>query len=118
MLIPFYSGDLDAGEELLRPLRTFGPPSADLVQPKPYLAHQAMFDSGVPHHWGYYWKSHYLPPLSDGAIDVMLEHSWRKTAPTSYALVFHMGGAISRHAEDETAASGRDAMHTFNVNAA
>lgn len=118
MLIPVYSGDLDAGEELLRPLRSFGPPAADLVQRKPYLAHQGMFDSGVPHHWGYYWKSHYLPPLSDGAIDVMLEHSWRKASPASYAIVFHMGGAISRHNEDETAASGRDAMHALNVNAA
>ena len=118
MLTPFYSGDLDLGEEILRPLRAFGPPAADLVQRKPYVAHQSMFDSGVPHHWGYYWKSHYLPPLSDSAIDVLLEHSWRKSSPSSYALVFHMGGAISRHAADETAASGRDAMHTLNINAA
>ena len=53
LLIPFYSGDLDAGEEVLRPLRSFGPPAADVVQRKPYLAHQSMFDAGVPHHWGY-----------------------------------------------------------------
>ena len=118
LIIPCYSGDLDAGEELLRPLRSFGPPAADLVQHKPYTAHQAMFDAGVPHHWGYYWKSHYLPPLSDGAIETMLERAWRKSSPASYTIVFHLGGAIARHADDETAASGRDAMHAVNINAA
>jgi FAD/FMN-containing dehydrogenase len=118
MLIPFFSGDLGAGEDILRPLRTFATPVADLVERKAYIAHQGMFDSGVPHHWGYYWKSHYLPALNDGSIEVLLEHSWRKTSPASYTLIFHMGGAISRHADEETAASGRDALHTLNINAA
>lgn len=118
LLIPFYCGDLDAGEEVLRPLRTFGPPAADLVQRKPYLAHQGMFDASVPHHWGYYWKSHYLPPLSDGAISTMVERAWRKTSPASYTIVFHLGGAIARHSKNHTAAGGRDAMHAININAA
>lgn len=118
MLTPCYSGDLDGGEALLEPLRRFGPPAADLVQRKPYVAHQSMFDAGVPHHWGYYWKSHYLPPLTDDAIGSMVERSWRKSSPASYTLVFHLGGAIARHPDDETAASGRDAMHAININAA
>lgn len=118
LVIPCWCGDLDEGEAALRPLREFGPPAADLVQRKPYVAHQSMFDSGVPHHWGYYWKSHYLPPLSDGAIDVLLEQSWRKTSPASYTLLFHLGGAIGRLPEDASAASGRDAAHAININAA
>ena len=118
LVIPCFSGDLDAGEEVLRPLRSFGPPAADLVQRKPYLAHQSMFDAGVPHHWSYYWKSHYLPPLTTDAIDTMVDRSWRKTSSASYAIVFHLGGAIARQGEDETAASGRDAMHALNINAA
>ncbi len=118
MLIPFWSGDLREGEAILSPLRRFGQPAVDLVQRKPYLAHQSMFDAGVPHHWGYYWKSHYLPPLADGAIEVLVEHSWRKTSPASYALLFHLGGAISQRPEDASAASGRDALHAMNINAA
>ena len=118
LVIPCYCGDLDQGEDVLRPLREFGPPSADLVQRKPYMAHQSMFDAGVPHHWGYYWKSHYLPPLSDVAIDVLLDRSWRKASPASYTIVFHLGGAIARLAEDSSAAGGRDAAHAINVNAA
>ncbi|HVH65073.1 MAG TPA: FAD-binding oxidoreductase [Candidatus Acidoferrum sp.] len=118
MVIPFYSGDLGAGEAILAPLRRFGPPAADLVRRQPYLTHQGFFDASVPHHWGYYWKSHYLPPLSDGAIDVLLSRAWQKTSPSSYTLLFHMGGAIARRPADFSAAGGRDAAHAMNINAA
>ena len=118
LVIPCWSGDLEEGEAVLRPLRDFGPPAADLVRRKPYVGHQTMFDASVPHHWGYYWKSHYLPPISDGAVDTLLEHAWRKSAKTSYTLIFQLGGAIARRPEDSSAASGRDAMHALNINAA
>lgn len=118
MVIPFYSGELDAGEALLAPLRRFGPPAADLVRRQPYLAHQGFFDASVPHHWGYYWKSHYLPPLSDGAVDVLLSHAWKKRSPASYTLIFHMGGAIAQRPADFSAAGGRDAAYAMNINAA
>jgi FAD/FMN-containing dehydrogenase len=118
MLIPFHSGDLREGASLMEPLRRFVRPAADLVERKSYLAHQAMFDAGVPHGWSYYWKSHYLPPLTDGAIEVMVERSWQKSAATSYTLLFHLGGAIARVPEDSSAASGRDAAHAMNINAA
>ncbi|TAN32854.1 FAD-binding oxidoreductase [bacterium] len=118
MLIPCYAGEPEHGEEVLRPLRKFGPPAADLVQRKPYLEHQSMFDASVPHHWGYYWKSHYLPSLTDAAVEVMLERAWGKASPASYTLLFHLGGAIAERPEDATAASGRDAVHAININAA
>ncbi|GAC1368462.1 MAG: FAD-binding oxidoreductase [Pseudarthrobacter sp.] len=118
LVIPCYSGDLDEGEALLRPLREFGPPAADLVRRKPYVEHQSMFDASVPHHWGYYWKSHYLPPLTADAIEVLLERSWAKNSPASYTLLFHMGGAMANGPEGGSAASGRDAAHAMNINAA
>jgi FAD/FMN-containing dehydrogenase len=118
MLIPFWSGDLAEGENILAPLRRVTHPAADLVQRKRYLAQQSMFDAGVPHGWNYYWKSHYLPPLTDGAIDVLIDRSWRKASPASYTLLFHLGGAISGRPTDASAASGRDASHAININAA
>ncbi len=39
-----YAGSLDAGEEVLRPLRELGPPLLDLVQSMPYSAVQTMAD--------------------------------------------------------------------------
>jgi len=117
-LLPFYTGDLDEGERLLRPLRSFGPPAADLIQRKPYTAHQALLDATVPHGWGYYWKSHYLPPLTDAAIDTLADHAWRKSSAASYTLVFHLGGQIARLPADHSAATGRDANHALVINAA
>ena len=118
MLIPCYSGDLDEGVAVLEPLRRAVTPVADLVQRKPYLAHQSMFDAAVPPGWGYYWKSHYLPPLTDGAIDTMVELAWQKTSAASFSLLFHLGGAIAERPQDASAASGRDAAHALNINAA
>lgn len=102
----------------LRPLRRFIEPAADLVQRRPYVAHQSSFDAGVPHGWGYYWKSHYLLPLTDGAIDALVERAWQKTSRASYTLLFHFGGAIAARPEDSSAASSRDAAHALNINAA
>jgi hypothetical protein len=116
-LVPCYSGDLDQGERLLRPLRAFGPPAADLVQRKPYLAHHAMFDATSPHGWGYYLKSHYLPPLTDAAVDTLADHAWQAASSASYALLFHLGGQIARRPDHHSAARGRDAQHAIVINA-
>jgi hypothetical protein len=77
-----------------------------------------MFDAMVPHHWGYYWKSHYLPPLTQAAIDALVDGAWRTSSPASYTQIFHLGGQIARLPDDHSAAGGRDAMHAVNINAA
>ena len=43
-ILACYSGPAEAGEDVLRPLRTFGPPVADLIRPMPYVAAQALID--------------------------------------------------------------------------
>jgi FAD binding domain len=78
-----YAGDLARGETVLAPLRALAEPLIDLIQPKPYVAHQEMFDASVPHGLRYYWKSHYLPPLGDAAIDALIEHAWAAPSPQS-----------------------------------
>jgi hypothetical protein len=75
-----------------------------------------MFDATVPHGWHYYWKSAELPPLSDGAIETLAEHAAAQTSPLSYCITFHLGGAVSRVGEEETAFSQRDATHNVNIN--
>ena len=44
-----YAGPVDEGMKVVRPLKAFGSPVLDLCEPKPYLAHQAMFDPSFPH---------------------------------------------------------------------
>jgi hypothetical protein len=71
-----------------------------------------------PHGWGYYWKSHYLPPLTDAAIDALAEHAWRKSSSASYTLLIHLGGQIARLPGRHSAAGGRDAKHAIVINSA
>ena len=75
----------------------------DLIRPTPYVSHQALFDATAPHGLSYYWRSEYLPPLSDALIDTLVEHAWRVATPESYTIVFHLGGAVGRE-DPETSA--------------
>ncbi|HET7737527.1 MAG TPA: FAD-binding oxidoreductase, partial [Tepidiformaceae bacterium] len=112
-----YAGSPDEGAEVVRPLKQLGRPIADLLEPKPYTALQSMFDPLVPHGWHRYWKSVELPPLTDDAIDTLVERSSALTSPKSYCIVFQLGGALGRVGEDEMAFSQRDAAHNVNINA-
>ena len=46
-LVVCYNGAVDEGERVLAPLRAFGPPIADLVEPMPYAAMQTHARRGV-----------------------------------------------------------------------
>ena len=112
-----YAGRAQEGLEVVRPLKEFGNPIADLLEPMPYLALQSMFDPFVPHGWHRYWKSVELPQLTDAGIDTLMEHASVQTSPRSYCIVFQLGGALSRVAETETAYGQRDAAYNVAINA-
>ena len=50
---------------MIRPLREFGSPVLDLCAPKPFVAHQAMFDPSFPHGRWYYMRSCDVAELTD-----------------------------------------------------
>src|SRR5262245_17972552 len=112
-----YAGAPEEGAEVVRALKEFGSPIVDLLEPKPYLALQSMFDPAAPHGWHYYWKSVELPPLTDAAIETLVEHASEQTSPKSYCIVFQLGGALGRVREGETAFSQRHAGHNVDINA-
>jgi FAD/FMN-containing dehydrogenase len=117
MVAACYAGPLEEGVDVVRPLKEFGNPIADLVEPKPYLELQSMFDPFVPHGWHRYWKSVELPPLTNEAIDTLVEHASVQTSPKSYCIAFQLGGMLSRVGRDETAFTQRDAAYNVNINA-
>jgi len=112
-----WAGDVEEGERVLRPLRSFGSPVLDRCEPKPFVEHQAMFDPSFPHGRWYYMRSCDVDVLSDEVIDITAEHSMRIGSPLTAFPIWQMGGAVARVGEGETAFNGRQAGHTFNITA-
>jgi hypothetical protein len=117
-LVASYAGPITDGERTLRPLRELGTPRLDAIAPKPYAAHQRMFDAAFPHGRHYYWKSRKLKPLSDATIAVISERARTITSRFSAVSLYTLGGAVARVGEQETAYPRRSAAHDINVVAA
>jgi hypothetical protein len=112
MVVGCYVGDLDEGDRVVRPLRNFGAPLLDLWKPKPFVAHQAMFDPSFPHGRWSYFRSCNIAQLTDQIIDLVAANGTRIASPHSAFPIFQLGGAISRVADDDTAYGGRTAAYT------
>jgi FAD/FMN-containing dehydrogenase len=115
-VVACYAGDVEEGERVLRPMRGFGSPVLDVFAPKPFLAHQKMFDPSFRHGCWYYVRSCDVAELSDDVLDVVVEHGRRISSPLSSIALWQMGGAVGRVPDDATAFSGRSAGFTFNIN--
>lgn len=115
-IVACYAGPVEDGERVVRPLKDFGSPLLDLCQPKPYLAHQKMFDPSFPHGWWYYIRSCDVAALDDDVIDIVVEHGRRIVSPITSIALWQMGGAVARIDEGATAFNGRKAGFTFNIN--
>src|ERR687889_104485 len=109
---------IEDGEKAVKPLKAFGSPVLDLCVPKPFLAHQAMFDLSFQHGWWYYMRACDVAELTDDVIDITVEHSLRINSPLTAFPIWQLGGAVARVGEDETALGGTRAGHTFNITAA
>jgi len=112
-----YAGPVEEGEKVIRPMKEFGSPILDLCTPKPFTAHQAMFDPSFPQGWWYYFRSCDIAELGDEVIDIIAERATQMTSPLTAFPIFQLGGAISHVGENETAFNGRGSGHTININA-
>ncbi len=101
---------------MLRPLGASASPVLDLFTPKPFVAHQQMFDPSFRHGCWYYVRSCDVAELTDDVIAVVADVRLRITSPMSSVALWQMGGAVARVADDATAFSGRYAGFTFNIN--
>ena len=110
-----YNGPLQEGEEVLRPLRAFGPPLEDHVSPMAYTQLQGLADAMFPPGRRSYWKSNFLTDLTDAAIASMVDHFAK--VPSAHTVVFmeHMGGAVGRVGEEATAFNHRRARYNWGV---
>jgi hypothetical protein len=104
-----YAGPVEEGEEVLRPLREFGPPGIDMVGPMPYVAVQQLLDAAAPKGMQNYWTADFLEDLSDEAVDVLVGHATQPVSPLTQILVVPGGGALARVDEEATAFGQRQA---------
>jgi FAD/FMN-containing dehydrogenase len=106
-LICCYSGPLDRGEDIVRPLKIFGQPAQEQLGPMPYVALQRILDDGFPTGSFYYTKGDFLADLTDAAIDVFVEYAATKPSPLSGVLVQTVRGAAARVPSDAMAFAHR-----------
>ena len=104
-----YAGPVEEGERVLAPLREWGPPAIDLVEPMPYVALQALVEAGYPKGLQNYWTADFYDTLPDEAVDVLVEHGTNPVSPHSQTLVVPGGGAIARVSDDAMAFGERHA---------
>ena len=110
-----YSGDIDEGQRVLKPLRDFGHPIADVIAPTPFVAWQTVLDPLLTPGMRNYWKSHDFRELSDGLIDVLIDSARRIPDPQTEIAFAQLGGAVSRVPHAATAYTHRDAQYVLNV---
>lgn len=108
-----WTGDIDEGERILAPLRSLGPPVVDDVRTMRYEYVQTMLDyTGV---WGSrnYWKSGYIPELSEVAMDTIIRNTDLMPSPLSAIHLWAHHGMANRVPENATAFPNRS--YPFNL---
>ena len=104
-----WAGDLDKGEQVLKPLRDLAPSVAEMVGPMPYPALNSAFDDLYPADLRHYWKASFATELTDEAIEAHVEHGAKVPAMTSTMHIYPINGACHRVESDATAFAYRDA---------
>ena len=108
-----YHGPIEEGEQVLRPIREFGPPLAEHIQPMSYAQAQSMVAPLTPAGRQYYIKSRFMKRVTDEVIDTMVSHFKKVTSPYSITLFQQLGNASNRVASNATAFGHRDAWYEW-----
>jgi hypothetical protein len=102
-VVPAWLGDLDAGAEVLAPLRSRACPLVDVAGPMPYVALQSMIDPSAPPGLRQRWAASFVSELTDGIVLDIEEAATHFPGPMSHVIVSPLGGAVSRVPPEDTA---------------
>ena len=103
-----HCGATKDAEAVFAKIATFGTVIMNAMGPIPYSTLNGMLDGDYPAGGFDYWKSSFMPAMSDAAIDIMIEAYQRCPAPKSSILVEHFHGAATRVPLEATALTLRE----------
>jgi FAD/FMN-containing dehydrogenase len=109
-----YTGDVEEGERLTKPLRTMATPLIDLSGSYLWTQMQSMFDPFVPKKTlQYYWKNLYLKSAEDDVLDYLIEIANTLPSRHTYLVLQPLAGAMSSIGPDATAFGPRNMNYMF-----
>ncbi len=97
-----YTGPEAEAEEVLQPIREFGPPAMYGIQPMPYPALQGAFDALYPPGLQWYWKGDFVNELSDEAIALHVKHGYEMPTMHSTMHLYPIDGKTHQVGTDDT----------------
>ena len=98
-----HSGDAASLDELLEPVRRFGPPALDGVMEMPHPMIQSAFDPLYPKGLQWYWRADFVDKLTDDAIAAHVEHGSAMPTMLSSMHMYPIDGAVHDVEPDGTA---------------
>ncbi|HUF33085.1 MAG TPA: FAD-binding oxidoreductase [Acidimicrobiales bacterium] len=110
-----HCGPLDQAERDLAPLRSFGPPAIDLVQPMPYPVVNTLLDEGFPKGARNYWKSAFLSELTDETVGILVDAFARTPSAMSGMVIEYFHGEAVRVPPTATAFPHRQAGYNLVI---
>jgi FAD/FMN-containing dehydrogenase len=109
IMVVCHSGTLEQAEADLAPIKSHAKPIADLIVVKDYVAQQTLLDATQPKGMHYYWKSEFVPTISEDLLETYNAQFVDMKAPANQIVLFQVGGALNEHPEDDAAVGNRDA---------
>ena len=102
-------GTPEQAERDLAPVRAFGPPMIDGLQPMPFAALQGAFDGFYTPGLQWYWRADFVNTLDAAAIAGHMRHA--QTMPTLHSMMhlYPINGAAGRVGQADTPFAYRDA---------
>jgi FAD/FMN-containing dehydrogenase len=110
-----YFGPVRRGPRATKEIRDIPGAIVDHVGPLPYVALQGAFDALNPPGLRNYWKSTFLPSLTDDAMRAVVERYRRIPSPMSEIHFQYGGGAIGKVPEDQSVIGHRSVPYIFNL---
>jgi FAD/FMN-containing dehydrogenase len=113
-IIVLWMGSAADAEEAVAPLKGYGEPIVDLVQPMPYTAVQQLLDGSAIPGVREYFRIDYLRELPSDAIDAWIAHAAKVTSPMSQMVLEPLRGAESRVPDGATPLPRPDVPFAFH----